>query len=258
MNKLTPKQEEFALALLNQPNATAAYRSVYDTSRQKETTQWRNASELANNPLVVARLTELRAEAAKGVIFDARAVLREWIDIATADPNDLTRLRRVACRYCHGVEHEYQWKHPREFAERLAEAMDGNASRRRAKHEPKKLPTDEGGYGYGSHLLPHEDCPDCKGDGVEEVYFADTGKLVGKARKLFAGVKTTKNGIEVMMRDQDAALANIAKSYGMFVEKVKQVDPDDEEGGAQPPLPLDANEAARVYQSLMKADPTNG
>ena len=29
----------------------------------------------------------------------------------------LTAYRRGACRYCHGIEHHFQWKTPREFSE---------------------------------------------------------------------------------------------------------------------------------------------
>jgi phage terminase small subunit len=53
------------------------------------------------------------------------------------------------------------------------------------------------------------------------VFVADTLDVSPQARKLFAGVKQTKNGIEVMMRSQDVARDNIAKSLGMLVQKMQ-------------------------------------
>ena len=50
----------------------------------------------------------------------------------------------------------------------------------------------------------------------------DTRHLSEGARRLYAGIKVTKDGIEIKMRDQDAALVNIAKHLGMFVNKHEQ------------------------------------
>ena len=43
--------------------------------------------------------------------------------------------------------------------------------------------------------------------------------MKGNSRKLFAGIKKTKDGIEIKTRDQSEALANIAKFLGMNVER---------------------------------------
>jgi hypothetical protein len=48
----------------------------------------------------------------------------------------------------------------------------------------------------------------------------ETRKLKGSARRLYGGLKQDKDGrIQVLMRDQDAALNNIAKYLGMVVDK---------------------------------------
>jgi phage terminase small subunit len=54
---------------------------------------------------------------------------------------------------------------------------------------------------------------------VEGIRVADTRRVRGPARRLYAGVKKTKDGIEIKMRDQDKALDNIAKFLGMIVNK---------------------------------------
>lgn len=64
-------------------------------------------------------------------------------------------------------------------------------------------------------LPPNPDCSKCKGQGVRYVKVADTRKLTGAARKLYAGAKQTKDGVEIKMRDQDAALKNLADYLGM-------------------------------------------
>ncbi|WP_192951275.1 hypothetical protein [Pantoea vagans] len=45
---------------------------------------------------------------------------------------------------------------------------------------------------------------------MADVYLADTCDITGPSRRLIAGVKKAKFGIEIMMRDQDTALKNLA------------------------------------------------
>src|ERR1022692_4215591 len=78
-----------------------------------------------------------------------------------------------------------------------------------------------GGEGYDVRKPPHHDCPECFGEGVAIPFPKDTRHLSEGARWLFAGVKVTKDGIEIKMHDQMAALLNIAKHLGMFVTKVE-------------------------------------
>lgn len=60
--KLTPKQENFALAYLETGNASEAYRRVYNPApTTKESTISRSAKSILDNPKIIARLEELRA-----------------------------------------------------------------------------------------------------------------------------------------------------------------------------------------------------
>ncbi|WP_235441456.1 terminase small subunit [Paenibacillus sp. IHB B 3415] len=36
----------------------------------------------------------------------AEMVTQRWCDIATANPNQLIHARRLACRHCHGIDHQ--------------------------------------------------------------------------------------------------------------------------------------------------------
>ena len=48
------------------------------------------------------------------------------------------------------------------------------------------------------------------------MFFTDTRKLQGKDRTLFAGVKQTKDGMEVMMHSQTEAEDRLARNQGLY------------------------------------------
>ncbi|WP_110599813.1 terminase small subunit [Salinicola lusitanus] len=151
----------------------------------------------------------------------ADMVLDRWWSIATADPGSLTQLRRGCCRYCHGDDHLFQWKDEAEFSRAMDNADEG------------KEPSDEGGYGFRPFHTPHPSCPECGGEGLPRVYAEDTRNLGPEAKMLFAGVKQTKEGLEVKMQDQAKALENVARHLGMFTDRVDHVSSD----GSMTPKP---------------------
>lgn len=55
---------------------------------------------------------------------------------------------------------------------------------------------------------------------------ADTRKLTGTAKLLYAGVKKTKDGIQILTRDQDAALREVGKFVGIDVKRLEHSGPD--------------------------------
>lgn len=250
-DKLTIKQAKFVAAYLECGNASEAYRKAYDCSRMKSETVSRNAHGLVKNSKIAAVVNASKQEAIKDSMYGIAEVMRDWLDIHRADPDKLTRIRRVCCRHCHGLSHAYQWKDKAEHLQAVAAAIDTNAERGRMKpkKEPLPLPDDKGGYGFRFNMEPHADCPECLGEGKVETFIADTSKLTGAEKKLYAGFKQTKDGLTVVMRDQDGALANIAKALGMMVEKFKPVDPDAPD---LPAVPTDPHEASRTYQQWIK------
>jgi phage terminase small subunit len=158
-------------------------------------------------------------------------VLQRWWDIATADPNQLIHTRRLACRHCHGIEHQYQWLDENEFTQAIKSALDYAESESKKQDLPVEavLPSEDGGYGYDRLADPHPDCPKCRGEGRLDLHIEDTRKLQGGAKLLYAGIKENKNGIEVVMYDQMKALENVARHLGMFKDKLELTGKD---GGA--------------------------
>jgi len=216
---LTPKQEAFVREYLVDLNATqAAIRAGYSQRTANE-----QGARLLANVSVRAAIEAAQAERAERVGISADAVLEQWWTIATADPADLIDLRRTCCRHCYGEGHNYQ-RTEREMARDRAawEARE----RKKAKddeHEPE--PFDEaGGTGYDARRDPHPGCPECFGEGGVQVVPKDIRHVPPAARLLYAGVKQTRDGIEIKMRDQDGALVNVAKHLGMFVERVETRD----------------------------------
>ncbi|MGP3033113.1 terminase small subunit [Serratia ureilytica] len=126
-------------------------------------------------------------------------IVHQLVSIARADPNDLVQYRRVNCRYCWGENHLYQWRDIAEFDKAAEKAND----------EGKPAP-DYGGLGFVENLDPNPECPICGGEGEGHTFISDTRNHLGSdARWLYAGIKQTQHGIQVMTADQDAARRNL-------------------------------------------------
>lgn len=201
---MNERQQRFVFEYVKDGNATqAAIRAGYSENGAGQI-----AHKLLNVAEIQAAIEERRAEVSIAAKLDAAWVLRQWAEIATADPNELMQVRRTCCRRCHGLGHHYQWTENEYLA-----AVDAAIA---ADTAP---PDYRGGFGYVATRAPHSACPECHGEGVEDVRITDTRKLKGGARRLYAGAERTRNGIKVRVRDQDAALANIAKYLGMNIER---------------------------------------
>lgn len=183
----------------------AAHRIGYSDSYAPEA-----AKKLLDDPRVQHAITERQRWIADAANVDAAWVLQQWVQLASADPTKVIQVRRLCCRYCYGMGHQYQWT-PREFAEAAATALTAG----------KPPPTAAGGMAYDFTKDPHPNCPECRGEGVADVHLADMRFLSGPERLLVAGVKQTREGVEVKFRDQDGALRLIAEHLGMLVKKAE-------------------------------------
>lgn len=85
---LTAKQEKFALNIFDGMNQAEAYRDAYPNNRMSDKTIWETASRLIKNPKVVARIEELRAEAAKGSILTAKERLEYLSRVITGEEKE--------------------------------------------------------------------------------------------------------------------------------------------------------------------------
>lgn len=213
---MNDKQRNFCREYIVDFNATAAYRRAYPDC--DEDSAHSNSSRMMTNDDIVKFINELKEQAAARAELTADWVLNRWKRLADADPNELTTVRIICCRFCWGIEHKYQWRE-REYMEAVAAAM--------ASDKPVPLPDGSGGLDYDARRLPNAECPECLGAGYERITVKDTSKLSPAARELYGGVEVKKDGsIKVITRNQDAALLNIAKYIGMVVDKKEHSGPD--------------------------------
>ncbi|MGE4663755.1 terminase small subunit [Yersinia enterocolitica] len=165
------------------------------------------------------------------------AVLNWWWDIATANANEISEFRRLCCRHCWGIENKYQWINEQEYQEE-SEKRTNNG---------KLTPLDDGGYGFDSTLDPNPDCPRCNGEGQGRAHFHDSRDLSISARRLYAGVKQGKFGLEVITRNQDDALKMVGQHLGMLKNKTEISGPD---GGAINQVNYTPEDYAKAQQML--------
>jgi len=201
---LTPKQRRFVNEYCVDENATqAAIRAGYS-----ENGAGQQGHLLLKIIEIQQAIAERMEECAVAASITPEWVVGQWAKIAQADPNAIVQVRRTCCRHCHGYGNQYQWTEA-EYAAAVDKAVDSG----------KPAPDGMGGFGFNPNAAPHDDCPECGGQGVADVHVADTRKLTGPAKTLYAGAERTRNGIKINMRDKDAAVANLARYLGMLVDK---------------------------------------
>jgi phage terminase small subunit len=215
---LTDQQEIFVREYLVDWNATAAaIRAGY--SANGTSYGWG----LLQNPKIAHAITTLASARARRLGIDGDELMRLWAAIVTFDANEISQLRRVCCPYCWGAEHQRQYT-PSE----LEEAKKRH-DRERARRKKTDADDDIGEFPdytdawYDKSKEPREDCPECRGDGIEEVFFNDTRNLSPAARLVYCGVKVGKDGIEVLMLSKEKAMENLARALGLFKEKDVEV-----------------------------------
>ena len=198
---LTPKQRRFVNEYCVDENATQAYiRAGYAQEGAGQ-----SAHTLLKKPEIAGAIKERMEELAVAASITPEWVVAQWAKIALADPNALVQVRRLNCRHCHGFDHQYQWTEG-EYARAVDKAVESE----------KPAPDGMGGFGFNPNGAPNPACPECGGLGVEDVHVADTRKV---RSPLYAGAERTRNGIKVNMRDQDAAVSNLARYLGMMVDR---------------------------------------
>ena len=220
---LTARQARFVELFLVSLNATEAYRESYGTGARVSEA---NGARLLRNARVRDAISAAKKARSERVEITADDVVRQLVLLAHADPNELVEYRRTCCRYCHGDEFGYQ-ETEREQATRRAEREAAWAKRKNAKPTDVFEFDELGGVGYDGRKPPVDDCPTCHGLGVERAVVKDTRHLSPAARRLYAGVKVTKDGIEVKMHDQQAALFKLLDHLKPQTPKDGGISPED-------------------------------
>lgn len=174
---------------------------------------------LLQDERIAAAIDEAIAKRTKRMHITQDHVLGMWWQIANADYNELSSVRRVACGYCYG--------------DNITMGDDDDAR----EIDPSRD--------------PNPDCGICRGEGSPHVHIADTEKLSPAAKLLYQGAKETKFGIEIQTADRMKALDNVARHLGMFKDTVNHVS---EDGSMTPTINNfngDAQAASQAYQDIM-------
>lgn len=191
--------------LIDLNGARAAIAAGYSAKAARQ-----QASEMLARPEVQAMVDAAMKARAERLQMDGDAVLRRLAEIAEADPRELIELHRCCCRYCYGEGHYYQFTARELDRARAEHAAAVEAGKAKGEFEAP------GGIGYNPKRPPHEDCPECHGLGQERVIAKDTRTLSPAARRLYAGVKVTQNGLQVLTHSQVDALTKLGQHHGLF------------------------------------------
>lgn len=175
---------------------------------------------LSQDERIGAAIDEAIAKRTKRMHITQDHVLGMWWQIANADYNELSSVRRVACGFCYGgaltEDDEYEM--------------------------PVADPSRD----------PDPDCIKCRGEGSPHVHIADTTNLSPTAKLLYQGAENTKFGIKVNVADRMKALDNVARHLGMFKDTVNHVSEDGSVGNTTiNNFNGDAQAASQAYQDIM-------
>ena len=207
------------------------------------------AARLLGEVWIQELIAEEMARVSQECRIEAADILREYLALASADPSKIMHIRHLCCRHCWGVDHRYQWK-----AREYAEAVDCELKAAQKEKREPELPDCGGGFDFRRTREPNPNCPECEGEGIDDMYFGDTESLTGAERKLIAGIKRTKDGLEIKMRDQDGALKILAQYVGVLIERKELTGKDGKPLiPAAPPtdLPDDPKELGLLYTTIV-------
>lgn len=236
----TAKHYRFAEEYLIDLNATqAAIRAGYSPAAAYDT-----GRELLELPWVQELVAQGKAARAERTQLKADEVIDRLRAIAFADPRKLMEFRRRCCRHCYGVGFQYQYT--------ASELEQVRASWAASPKKTRKPFYELGGPGFDAKLPPHPDCPECFGEGVGDAYFHDTSRVPPDVAALYAGVKVTKDGIEVKLHSQTEALLALGKHLGLFVEK-HEIKLPEGTGVLAVPIPVDAAQWAATAAAQQAA-----
>lgn len=198
-----------------------AYKSAFDRDSKITTVQHeRAATKLLRDHRITGQIETIREERRKVYKTTVDTCLENWLTIAMADPDELIGLRVGCCRRCHGNGFQYQWDEL-EYLDKCVEVEKEIATCSDEKLRPFiRYPDPAGGFGWDFTREPRDDCPGCRGEGIQRVVARDTSKLSPAARLLYGGVKQTKNGLEMIIADRLKALENASKIMGAYQETV--------------------------------------
>jgi len=217
-DELSAMEERFCEEFLIDLNGTQAY--LRSKPGVKETTARTEASRLLAKPNIAERIVALKAERAARVGIDADRVLREVYTIAHADMRELVEYHVTCCRCCYGRDFGHQRTRQEMARDRAEHDKQQQKARAKAEAQGKMFePEDfdeQGGEGYDGRRPPNPNCEVCWGKGVGEAIVKDTRYFSQAAQALYAGVKITKEGLEIKAHSKDAAQDKLFRHLGLY------------------------------------------
>ena len=229
---MKPEWEIFCREYLIDFNASRSYRVAYPEC--VENTASTNGHKLLSNTKIAAHLTKQIEKRKDRLDLKADDVLRKLWNVATADPNELIEVRRDSCRFCYGEGNRYQYT-AGEWEEIQDQYVERCMLAEQTRSQTPSEPDLRGGLGYNKLMPPMPGCPECFGEGVENVIIKDTRTLSPAALELYAGAKVTKTGIEILTHSRDKNLELIGRHLAMFTDKFDHRSAD----GSMTPRTLD-------------------
>ncbi|WP_240479278.1 terminase small subunit [Delftia tsuruhatensis] len=180
----------------------AAIRAGYSSKTARQI-----ASENLSKPHIQVAIAEARKQQQERTQITADAMLQQAWLIATADARELIETKVACCRHCWGENFRYQ---------RTVSEMNQARESWRAEGKAPEDFDEEGGIGFNPHRPPHPDCTACVGDGYAREVIKDTRYLSPAAAQLYAGVKRTKEGLQVLTHSKEAFAEKIWKYLGLY------------------------------------------
>lgn len=212
---LNNRQQRFVEEYLIDLNASAAYLRAGYKSQNPDV----DCQKLLVKSSIKEAIQKAMQDREQRTVVTADRVVQELWNIVTADANDIVELRRCCCRYCWGINNRYQLTANEMKARKDSYAIE--AAKAAQEGKPIAVFDPLGGIGFDATKEPNPACPECFGVGVTEPFFKDTRKLPPGVKSLYAGIKVTKDGIEVRMHSKDKAMELLGRHLGMFKDKLE-------------------------------------
>lgn len=215
---LTEKEAIFVRELTTHWNAARAAREAGATIERARHV----GSEWKTKPHIKAHIDAHVKKRAEENRIDAENLKERLIAIIRADPRELIDHVRINCRHCWGIDGKYQHTP----AEQAARRKSFDAGVKSGKIAAGQHFDEQGGVGYNRTRDPNPECLECHGEGEEIIVPKDTRDLSPDALALYAGVKRTKEGLQVMMHDKERAMEMLGRHFGMFLDRKALENPD--------------------------------
>lgn len=216
-DSLTETEQLFVLEYLKDFDATNAARRMGYKGKSPRTYGYK----MLQKPQVRAACRDVVATRAKSIGVDGDKLMQLWSDIVSFDANELCEFRRIPCPWCYSTNGEPQMTIARYLSEK-------------AKHDKKRDSiligsngeTDIGEFPLArmfdfvdTNKAPNPECPVCRGVGDEMRVLKDTRYLSARAKMMYCGTESTKDGYNFVTLDKEKAIDNLAKALFLFREK---------------------------------------